>query len=361
MNYTARRAFAPVLLSVSMFTAWAFLTAGYAFASGPALRSPWDSYPVTANDAAYSCPEAQPLPRDFATNSYLIDPQHSIADPILQQEHQESVAGIDDFSRAVVRAADNFRTKGSRAAAECVVSLLEGAANQGALAGKMNGHQAVYVQGSNLGAWAIAYLKVRGSGVASPEQNKKITAWLKKLARANRDYFNFRRSRGRPNDGSSHMLYWAGFAVAAAAVANDDQGLFRWAMDAYRQGVGDIREDGSLPMEMDRGQLSLNSHLRALAALVMLAEFGEVNGIDLYAEHDSAITRLIGFCVTGLEDPGLVEQETGVMQATPSEIQPWEISWAQPYTHRFPNPKLTALLSKAPRLNYTMLGGLPPE
>jgi poly(beta-D-mannuronate) lyase len=367
MNYVARRTFVARVLITALLragvllTSLALFTVGYAFAGNSTLRSPWDSYPVTANDVSYSCPDAQPLPRDFATNSYLIDAQHSIADPILQQEHQESVSGIEDFSRAVVKAADTFRTKGSRAAAECVVSLLESAANQGALAGTMNGHQAVYTQGSNLGAWAIAYLKVRGGGVASPEQNKKITAWLKKLAKSNRDYYNFRRSRRRPNDGSSHLLYWAGFEVAATAIANDDHGLFRWAMDAYKQGVGDIREDGSLPMEMERGQLSLNSHLRALAALVMLAEFGEVNGIDLYAEHDSAITRLIAFCVTGLEDPSSVEQETGVMQATPPEIQPWEISWAQPYTHRFPNPKLTALLSKAPRLNYTMLGGLPPE
>jgi hypothetical protein len=64
--------------------------------------------------------------------------------------------------------------------------------------------------------------------------------------------------------------------------------------------------------------------------------------------------------VNGLEDPSYFQQKTGVAQVTDPEIQPWQISWAQPYTRRFPDPKISALLSKAPRLNYTMLGGLPP-
>jgi poly(beta-D-mannuronate) lyase len=276
------------------------------------------------------------------------------------QEHQESVSGVVEFSRAVVKAADAFQTTGSRAAAECVASLLESAANQGALAGRMDGHQAIYTQGSNLGAWAVAFLKVRASGVVSDEQNRKITLWLKKLARVNRAYYDARRRCHCANDASSHHLYWAGFAVAAAAIANNDRALFQWGMDAYIQGVDDIREDGTLPQEMDRGQLTLHSHLYALAPLVMLAEFGEVNGLDLYAEGNFAIGRLIARCVGSLEDPSFFQQQTGVVQLTEPEMQPWEISWARPYTHRFPNPKISSLLTKASHLNYTMLGGLPP-
>jgi poly(beta-D-mannuronate) lyase len=328
-------------------------------ASDTPLRSPWDN-PVTANESAFSCPAASLLPRDFATNSYLLDPQHSIADPLLLQQHKESVALIQDFSRAVVKAADAFQTKGNLAAAECAISLLEAAANQGALAGRMDGHQAVYEQGSNLGAWAVAFLKVRSSGVASEEQSRTITGWLRKLANANRAYYDARRMRPGPNDAYSHHLYWAGFAVAAAAVASNDPALFQWAMNTYSEGVRDIREDGTLPIEMNRGQLALHSHLYALAPLVMLAEFGEVNGMNLYAERSFALRRLIAVCVAGLQDASFFNQQTGVSQAMPAEIEPWEISWAKPYTHRFPDPNISALLEKASHLNYTMLGGLPP-
>src|SRR5208283_4455173 len=171
-----------------------------AFARDPALRSPWDLKPITTNDASFSCPAPVPLPRNFATNSYFTDSQHSIPDPLLKEQHKESVASIEDFSRAVVKAADTFQTKGSRAAAECVVSLLESAATQHALAGRMEGHQAVYTQGQNLGAWAVAFLKVRGSRVASDDQGKTIADWLRKLATANRAYYDARRRRPGPND-----------------------------------------------------------------------------------------------------------------------------------------------------------------
>jgi poly(beta-D-mannuronate) lyase len=338
----------------------ALVTVTAAYAQKAALRSPWDAYTVTTNETFFSCLAPSPLPSDFATNSYFTDRQHSIPDPLLHQKHKESVAHIEEFSRAVVGAADAFQTKGSRAAAECVVSLLENAASQNALGGRMYGRQAIYVQGKNLGAWAVAFLKVRGSSVASEEQSKNITTWLNRLATVNRTYYDARRQRAGPNDAYSHLLYWAGFAVGAVAIANDDQGLFRWAMDTYVQGVNDIREDGTLPIEMDRGQLALHSHLYALAPLIMLAEFGEVNGLDLYAERNFAIKRLIAVCVGGLEDPSFFQRHTGVVQVTEPEIEPWEISWAKPYTHRFPNPRISELLAKATRLNYTMLGGLPP-
>jgi len=341
---------------------WALLVvaAPYARAADSPLRSPWDLYPVTTTDAAFACPAAPQLPRDFSTNSYYTDSHHSIVDPALKKKYEDSVAGIEDFSRAAVKAADAFQTTGSRAAAQCVASLLESAAKQKALAGTMDGHQAFYVQKWNLGSWAVAYLKVRGSGVVSDEQNKNITAWLKRLAESSRGYCEEKRSHGTGNDAYNNHLYWAGFAVAAAAIANNDRGLFRWAVDAYKQGVHDIREDGTLPLEMDRGQMALHYHLFSLAALVMLAEFGETNGLGLYAERDYVIKRLISRCVQGLEDPSYFQQKTGVPQVTTPEIAPWEISWAQPYTRRFPDPKISELLAKAPRLNYTMLGGLPP-
>ena len=324
------------------------------------LHSPWDPHPVAATDAPFACAEAPQLPHDFATNSYYVDSQHSVADPGLKKKYQESVAGIEDFSRAVVKAADSFQTTGSRAAAQCVASLLENAARQKALAGKMDGHQASYVQKWNLAAWAVAYLKIRGSGVVTDGQNKNITQWLKKLADAARNYCEDKRSRGKGNDAYNNHLYWAGFAVAAAAIASDDRGLFRWGIDAYKQGVHDIREDGTLPLEMERGQMALHYHLFSLAPLVMIAELAAANGIDLYAERDYAIKRLAARCISGLEDPSYFQQRTEVAQVADAEIQSWQISWAQPYTRRFPDARASALLAKASHLSYTMLGGLPP-
>ncbi len=301
------------------------------------------------------------LPHNFQTNSYYVDAQHSIPDPELKKQYEDSVAGIDDFSRAAVRAADAYQTKGSRAAALCVATLLESAANQKALTGTMDGGQASYVQGWNLGAWAVAYLKVRSAGLVSQDQTHTIQSWLEKLARDNAGYYERkRRNRHHPNDSDNNHVYWAGFAIAAAGIANDNRNLFNWGMGAYKHGVHDIQKDGTLPNEMARGQMALHYHLYALAPLMMLAEFGETNGLDLYAERDYAIKRLAARCVSGLQDPSFFQQKARVEQVTTPEIQAWQISWGQAYTRRFPDPTISSLISRAERLNYTMLGGLPP-
>jgi poly(beta-D-mannuronate) lyase len=347
--------FVPVLVALVLLMPGVMASPG-----DGALRSPWDLHPVATTDAPYACPDTAQLPRDFVTNSYYTDSHHSIIDPALKKRYEDSVAPIEDFSRAVVKAADTYQTKGSRAAAQCASTLLENAAKQKALSGQMGSAQAYYVQGWNLGTWAVAYLKVRGSGGVSSEQSQEIAKWLKKLAQDNRGYYEERRHHSGAHDAYNNHLYWAGFAISATAIASNDRGLFRWGMDAYRQGARDIGEDGTLPLEMDRGQMALHYHLYALAPLVMLAELGAANDIDLYAERDFAIKRLVARSVAGLQDPSFFQEKTGVPQVTTPEIAAWEIGWAQPYARRFPDPKLSELMAQAPRLSYTTWGGLPP-
>ncbi len=349
-----------VLISSFFLCALALAGGCAAFAADAPLRSPWDLHPVTLTDVPFTCTAAPELPRDFQTNSYYTDSHHSIIDPALKKKYDDSVEAIQAFSRAVVKSADAFQTTGSRSAAQCVASLLDSVAKRRVLAGTMDGHQAYYVQGWNLGAWAVAYLKVRGSGLISADQGKVITKWMKELALDNRDYYDAQRHRPRPNDGYNNHLYWAGFAISAAAISSNDRGLFRWAVNAYRDGIHEIGDDGTLPLEMERAQRALHYHLYALAPLMMLAEFGETNGIEMYAERNYAIKRLVARCLSGLEDPSFFQQRTGVQQVT-TEVEAWEISWAQFYTRRFPDPKAIAMLAKVPYLNYTMLGGLPPQ
>jgi len=324
------------------------------------LQSPWAPHPIQATDAAYPCPPAPHLASDLSTNSYYTDEHHSIVDPSLKKAYEEATASFTQAARAVVKAADNYRTTGSRAAAQCVITLLDTAAKDRALAGKMLSHQAFYVQGWSLSAWAIAYLKVRGSGAASAEETKEITAWHRKMAEDNRDYYESKRHNPQ-SDAHNNHLYWAGLAISATGVANHDHKLFKWGMDAYKEGVGDITAEGTLPAEMNRAARVLHYHLYALGPLIMLAEFGEANGLDLYAEKKYAIKRLVERCVSGLQDPSYFVQHTGVAQDMPAAINAEEIGWAKPYVRRFPDPVISSLMAKAPWLDYTTWGGLPPD
>ena len=332
--------------------------ASFGFA-GDSLRSPWDA-PVNTVVAPYGCPAAARLSQDLAVDGYYSDEHHSIVDQARKRVFDAATAPFSDFSRNVVKAADDYRSTGNQRAAECVITLLDTAAKQKVLAGQMKTAQATFVQGWNLSSWAIAYLKVRGASAASYEENIEIAAWLKKLAEQNRDYYEGK-GHGSHSDAHNNHLYWAGLAISAAGVASEEHKLFNWGMNAYREGARDITNDGTLPLEMQHAGRALYYHLYAVAPLVMLAEFGEANGIDLYAEKHHAIQRLVERCAAGLRDPSYFVQHTGVPQDMPADLDAWEIGWAKPYLRHFPNANLSALLSKAPDLSYTMWGGLPPD
>jgi poly(beta-D-mannuronate) lyase len=224
----------------------------------------------------------------------------------------------------------------------------------------MRDFNGVYIQNWLLSAVAISYLKVRGSGVGTSEQDAAIQKWFAQLAMRVRDYFDEEVKRLTPEKENNH-LYWAGLAVAAAGIADDNAKDFKWGVTAYRMGLELIQPDGSLVAEMNRGQMAMHYNLYALGPLIMLAELGEANGLDLYAEENGAIHRLVKFCLAALEDPALLEKRTGVKQLVTLPYAGSDIGWAVPYVRRFPNPKLAALIAKAPWVRYTSWGGAPPD
>src|SRR6202042_1254044 len=81
-------------------------------------------------------------------------------------------------SDLIVKAADDYRTTGSRKAAQCAMDQILALAQEHSLAGKMSSNQAYYVQGWVVGAIAIAYLKIRETGIATPQQIETITNWM---------------------------------------------------------------------------------------------------------------------------------------------------------------------------------------
>lgn len=324
------------------------------------LRSPWDGHPVALTNAPYSCPAIVHLSPDLTTNGFYSDSKSSIIDPEKWRAYAASSGPYKDLGNRIVAAVDTYRTTGSSAAAECALEHMEAAAKDGVFTGKMSSNQAYYVQGWTIGAIAIAYLKIRDSGLVSAEQKKEILRWMEQVVSQSQQYFDAHQKAAK-GDAQNNHLYWAGVEVAAAGIAANDQKFFNWGMDTYHAGIAQIQPDGSLPQEMRRGQRALHYHLYALAPLVYLAEFGEVNGLRLYAEHDFAIRKLADLCTRGLEDNSFFVKATGIAQDTPNGPPAAEqISWAKVYLARFQDPDLSKLLSQAKSLSYMYLGGLPP-
>jgi hypothetical protein len=112
---------------------------------------------------------------------------------------------------------------------------------------------------------------------------------------------------------------------------------------------------------MGRGQRALHYQLYALGPLVMLAELGEANGMDMYGMRDGAIHRLVRFNIDAMKDPSIIVKRTGVAQDTAAPFSGLEIGWAVPYVQRFPNAQLSAWIAKAPWVRFWQWGGTPPE
>jgi len=352
-------------IAVGAGTALFCLVAGVSDLSAKAaepLRSPWDGQSIAMTSTPYNCPATPNITPDLVTDGFyrLDDPTHSIVDPERQKAYQRSSGPVKAAGEAVVAAADAYRTTGSRQAAECALKLIDAMAEQHSLAGKMSSNQAYYVQGWVVGAVAIAYLKIRDANLATPDQDKSIAKWLVSVGEETKGYFDPRRAKGTSDARNNHS-YWAGVELAAIGVAANDRKDFDWAVSAYDAGVEQIRPDGTLPLEMARGQRALHYHLYALAPLVMIAEFGEANGMDLYAHSHGAIHRLADVSIAGLSNPEPFAKATGVQQEVPARPSGDQIGWAPPYEQRFPNPQLAKLIANAPSLSVYYLGGLPPK
>ena len=323
------------------------------------VRSPWSGHPVQLTDAPANCAALPAVGPDLIMDGFyrLDDPTHSIVDPVRMKAYTEAARPAKSAALQIVKEADAFRATGSRAGARCAIEHIASLAAQHAMTGRMSSAQSYYVQGWLAGAIAVAYLKVRESGLVSPAQQQAIAPWLHTLGAATRAWYDA--AAQRKSQGNNH-LYWAGMELAAIAAATNEPKDLDWAYAAYRSGIAQIQPDGTLPLEMKRGSKALHYHLYALAPLVMIAEFGEANGTDLFAEEHGALRRLAAVSIAQVQDPGLFQTRTGVVQENARPLGGDQIGWAPPVAARFHIPGLDQLIAQAPSLSVFYLGGLPP-
>jgi len=328
-------------------------------ASGQRLRSPWDFAKVFPANTPYNCPAPPEFSRTLNLDGYYTDNKYSIIDQKKLAQFNENSAGPTHLGQYASLAADAWLSTGSRPAAACVYSLLAAAAQADAWDGKMPQINGIYMQNWLLSGTAIAYLKVRGSGAGTPDQDAIIEKWLRALAGRVQEYFDNGRKSPR-SDAWNNRMYWAGLSVASEGIAANDPDSFIWGLTAYEMGIHAIQPDGSLDAEMGRGRMALHYQLYALGPLILLAEFAQANSIDLYREREGAIHRLVKFDVAAMRDPSLLEKRTGEKQNIAPPYSGLEIGWAVPYVRRFPSASLTALIAQAPTLRFWQWGGAPP-
>ena len=356
-----------LVLAIAGLAIWISLAAPHAVAAGAKemLRSPWDLHPVAITNAKYACPQIPTLPHNIVAFDYYSDSRHSIIDPTRHAAYEAASNPFADVEDAAERAADEFQRSGSTQAAACVAQILMQQAQADAMTGSMSSNQAYYVQNWAIGALAIAWLKVRPAGPAAlgitDPRAAVLASWMKKVGGQVEDYFEGLHEKGASSGRNNHF-YWAGFAAMSAGIAADDRKLYDWGLGTYKFGVDQIAPDGTLPLEMARGQRALHYHLFALEPLVTMSELASANGDDLYAYSSSRLHLLVARTVAGLADNQFFVDKAGAPQDTPKDgaISGSDIAWIAPYARRFPDPSITALLNRVAIQPDRYLGGLPP-
>jgi poly(beta-D-mannuronate) lyase len=333
------------------------LVASCAEARPGRLRAPFDVEARRAVAGA-ALPEARPPTpiapvRDVIGVHYYIDAANSIIDENLLLQNERAFATLRAYERGVVALANGWvRSRPARASyAVLALDALDAWARADALLGASNrqgGHERKW----SLAALALAYLEIRDAPGLAVEPRRRVVAWLSRIAGV-----VVLENDGPPVVMNNHA-YWAGLAVALAAVAADDHRLFAWGMERARMGLAQVQPDGTLPLEMARRKRALHYHAFAAAALVLLAELAAANGITLYDENDRALQRLVERVVTGYVDARVFADRAGAVQDVTGPPTGGELAWAEVYCARFDEPTLAAWIAGARPLEDPRLGDL---
>lgn len=323
-------------------------------APGAALASPFAGLIVRALHDHETCP-TPPAPftgsLEFASKYEGSGKARDELNEDAEARYKSATRPMQELESGLSSLSDHY-VRGDSAAAGCALDWMDRWAQADALLGSAN-MTGKAVRKWTLAALAFNYLKIKDEPSLDAGERRRVQDWMVKVAnRVIAEHSHL------PPEKLNNHFYWAAAAVGATGIATQNDDLMQWAMDSYRRSVQAIDADGVLPREMARRSRALAYHVFALQPLVMLAEMGRVNGVDLYAEDDCALCRLIRRVATGIQDPSYFEQRTGSRQAGADKVDGHDMIWVAILAHACPqDEKLQALKARYRPFIGRRLGG----
>lgn len=152
-------------------------------------------------------------------------------------------------------------------------------------------------------------------GVAGDlDRQKPITDWLTIMANDTMVFFDV---EAGPRSARNNHRYWAALALATVGSLTGDQNKIDWARQSYRIGVCQVTEDGTLPLEIQRGALARNYHIYAFRPLAgTFVTFRKI-GQPLDGICSGSLERLAKAALKGVDDATLFEAATMKQQIKP--------------------------------------------
>jgi poly(beta-D-mannuronate) lyase len=254
---------------------------------------------------------------------------------------------------------------GDAAATASLVRLLDRWARADALwGGDRRAMNRNYALDRTLLPTIVAFATIRERQELPAAARARIEAWLARLVA----------SRLSPPADSvtrrnNHRYLRGSVDIAWGALVQDER-RFQAGIAAYRDALAAMRPDGSFPLETARGARALWYQRHSIASLVVIAEIGAQQGLDLYGLQDGGrdLHGAIRFLLDAVDQPELVlpyaaantnsgtelaadDQDLGFLEERGHDRH--YMAWVEIYAARFPNRpeamRLMALLGRTDR------------
>jgi poly(beta-D-mannuronate) lyase len=217
------------------------------------------------------------------------------------------------FEHRITSGMNQWAATGNQAEAQCALAQLDAWAQAKALT---NYDPKAYSQSWYQAEWSLSSAGVTASVLKQdtaldPAQQKRVAEWLRNAAHQLISY-------EKPGALGNNHHYWRALAAISIGVTSDDNELFRFGVDSFKQAVGQEDSNGAFPLEMARHENAIHYQAFALQPLIMIAEFAERQNVDLYAytENGRTIRNAVTFLGHAIADPGIVKQYTTDEQKT---------------------------------------------
>ncbi len=272
---------------------------------------------------------------------------------------EAALGPIDDFITDLARESNRAQTREGESAtksADCVLDRIAAWAKVDALSDIKTEAAGISVP-SRVGGIAFAYANALPFATDDAERKALIEGWLASRADQTMTFFD---NEAPPRASRNNLRAWAALAVARIGLSLNDDLMVEWADASVRLVACSANEDGSLPLEMERGPLALHYHIHAVGPLAVTAALLESTGADLFAACERAIPRSVGFMLRALEDPGLVTALSGEVQSFEKgkeKLDAFEIAWAKAYLAHVDDPALADLAAEFEQLSNSKFGG----
>ena len=279
----------------------------------------------------------------------------SVVDPVAYKKYKQDIKPLTTLETGLSTTANKYVESNPPRSeiAECVTSWMSVWADAHGMMGKDN-HTGEFLRKWILASVSMAYVQVRDDPYISPDTHKNIETWIRHLSERVMD--DFSKHPDIKSRNNNHM-YWAAWGVMAAGIALDDRKMFDWGLYEAKVGIFQIEKDGTLPLEVARGQKAFNYHQFAAIPLFMMAETAYANGINLYDMNDQGLKRLARLILNNVDDQSYFVKLTGKKQDMHRAITSSNLVWLEIYRRHYDDLDADRLLAKFRPVKHSRVGG----